>query len=216
MSPVMRVRVTGLVLALAAVVPLGAQQGQLVDRVVAVVAGTIITMTDARAAVEFAFVETRQAEDPIAVAVGWLVDRQMVLDEAGRYNVAPPARAAVDEALEALRTRDATPEAFAARLARLGLDESSLRVLVRDNLLASAYLDRRFATVMAVTEGEAEEYYRLRVDRFVRDGRPLSFDEARAAVREAITRERRERAVADWLARLRRRTEIHELYTPRR
>lgn len=192
--------------------PASGQQGQLVDRVVAVVAGTIVTMTDARAAVDFGFVDAQGAEDPIAVAVEWLVDRQLVLDEAMRYGLAPPDAARVDEEIATIRARAGEPKTFAARLAALGLSENDLRLLLRRNLLARAYLDRRFDAALAVTENEAQEYYRLRVDQFVRDGRLLLFDEARAAVYEAIVRERRERAVAEWLTGLRRRSDVSVLY----
>jgi parvulin-like peptidyl-prolyl isomerase len=212
MSPIQRSLAAGMLAALVWGVSAGAQQGQLVDRVVAVVAGTIVTMTDARAAVDFGFVDAQGAEDPVAVAVEWLVDRQLVLDEAVRYGIAPPEQARVDEEIAAIRVRIGEPQMFAARLAALGLSEDDLRLLVRRHLLVRAYLDRRFDATLAVTENEAQEYYRLRVDQFVRDGRLLLFDEARAAVYEAIVRERRERAVAEWLTGLRRRGDVSVLY----
>ncbi len=216
MSLVLRSLAAGTLAALLCAGPAHAQQGQLVDRVVAVVAGTIVTMTDARAAIDFGFVETREAEDPVAVAVEWLVDRQLVLDEAMRYGIAPPERGRVDEEVAATRAKAGEPGDFAARLAALGLSEDDLRLLVRRNLLVRAYLDRRFDAALAVTENEAQEYYRLRVDQFARDGRLLLFDEARVAVYEAIARERRERAVAEWLTGLRRRSDVSVLYGGKR
>ncbi|MEW5983548.1 MAG: hypothetical protein AB1806_14435 [Acidobacteriota bacterium] len=212
MTRIVHLLASGLLVILAIPGATRAQQGQLVDRVVAIVSGTIVTMTDARAALELGFVDAAGADDPVAVAVGWLVDRQLILEEAARYGTAPPEPAQVDEAIEALRSRDATAQAFDDRLTRLGLSEGDLRMLVRHDLLARSYVDRRFDATLAVTENEAQEYYRLRVDRFVREGRLLSFDEARKAVYEALARDRRERALADWLARLRRRAELSILY----
>ncbi len=183
-----------------------------VDRVVAIVSGTIVTMTDALAALDFGFLDAADADDPVAAAVEWLVDRQLVLDEAARYGTPDPEPARVSEVVSGIRARFAGPELFSARLSQLGLSEDDLRLLVRQNLLARSYVERRFDVTLAVTETEAQEYYRLRVDRFVRDGRLRSFEEARSAVYEALTRERRERAVADWLAGLRRRNDVSILY----
>lgn len=192
-----------------------AQQGQLVDRTVAVVSGTIILMTDARAALDLGFVEPAGDEDPVAVAAAWLVDRQLVLDEAARYGTPPPEPRRIEEAVGQIRARWKDPGAFDRRLEALGLSEDDLRLLVRGNLLAATYVDRRFDAATSVTETEAQEYYRLRVDQFVRDGRSLPFDEARDAVYEAIGRERRARAVEDWLVGLRRRSEVNMLVVRR-
>jgi hypothetical protein len=46
----------------------------------------------------------------------------------------------------------------------------------------------------------------------VRDGRPLAFDAAKADIIEALATERRTAMIDDWLAGLRRRAEISDLY----
>ena len=67
-------RAAALALALACCLqrqPVAAQD--LLDRVLAVVSGTVITLSDARAAADFGFVETRGARDPVAAALKWLI-----------------------------------------------------------------------------------------------------------------------------------------------
>ena len=61
---------------------------EVLDRVIAVVSGTIITLSDARAAIAFGLVDVAGQRDPVATAMEWLVDRQLVLDEVCRYESA--------------------------------------------------------------------------------------------------------------------------------
>ena len=77
-----RVGVFAIVVALGAGAA-GVDASELLDRVIAVVSGSVITLSDARTAILFGLVDTRDARDPIAVAMQWLVDRQLVLDEDG-------------------------------------------------------------------------------------------------------------------------------------
>ena len=51
---------------------------------------------------------------------------------------------------------------------------------------------------------------------FTRDGTLLSFADARAGARAALLAERREAAVREWVAGLRRRIEVNVLYLPGR
>ena len=61
---------------------------QLIDRVLARVGTSAVTMTDVRAALELGLVETKPGEDRQAVALQRTIERQLVLDEVARF--APP------------------------------------------------------------------------------------------------------------------------------
>ena len=58
-------------------------EAQVIDRVLAVVSGTVILMSDARAAISLGLFDAGKAADPVEAAMRWLIDRQLVLDEAG-------------------------------------------------------------------------------------------------------------------------------------
>ena len=187
---------------------------ELLDRVIAVVSGTVITLSDARAAIGFGLVDASDARDPVATAMQWLVDRQLVLDEVNRYESSDSASVQVDAVFDELRRRLETGTTFDAALARFGLDQEGARRFVRDTVRVQEYLKRRFESILPATDDELSEHYAAQPGRFVRDGRQLSFDAARDLVQADLQDERRVVAIDAWLARLRRRAEVNELYLP--
>lgn len=197
----------------AAASPRGAE---VIDRVLAVVSGTVITLSDARAAIVLGLVDTTTARDPVETALDWLVDRRLTLDEAIRSGAAGVDEPALAQVLEAVRKRFPSDTEYRRTLTRLGLDDTRVRGLVRDTLTGRDYVRRRFDTVLAATDDELREYLDAHRDRFVRDGRQLAFEEAIDDVRAVVHEDRRQQAVSAWKERLRRRAEIVLVYKPAR
>lgn len=187
---------------------------ELLDRVIAVVSGTVITLSDARAAVALGVVDTRQARDPIEAALRWFVDRQLVVDEATRSGPLDVDDTLVNREVEAIRRRFSSASDYRAALARLGLDDARVLRLVRETVAARQYVERRFDTILPPTDDELREFFGRHQERFVRGGRQLTIDEALDEVRVMVQQERRQQAVAAWMDRLRRRADINELYLP--
>lgn len=208
-----RARVFAVVLVLAAGAA-GLRASELLDRVIAVVSGTVITLSDARTAIMFGLVETRDVSDPIAVAMQWLVDRQLVLDEINRYETPDPDLAKIDPVFSEIRKQFAGGKGAAAALASLGLDEDDAKRFVRDTVRVQQYLKRRFESVFPGTDEELRTHYLTNSSQFVRDGRQLSLEEARDLVQKSLQDSRRIQAIDVWLERLRRRAEVNELYLP--
>jgi hypothetical protein len=115
-----------------------------IDRVVAVVAGDIIMLSDVRAARELGLVAADDAADPDRAVLSQLIDRALILDEVERYAPPEPAADAIDRAYRAVRARFASDDVFALALGRVGFDEKQLKGILRQNLRIRAYLDQRF------------------------------------------------------------------------
>jgi parvulin-like peptidyl-prolyl isomerase len=132
-------------LALASVArPVEAAPDEVIDRVLAVVSGEVITLSDVRAARELGRVTATDAPDPVRAVLSQLIDRALVLDEVNRFAPPEPSPSAIDEALEAVVARAASAAAFDALLAKLGIDRPFVRDLLREDLRIRAYLDQRF------------------------------------------------------------------------
>ena len=119
---------------------------EVLDRVLAVVSGELILLSDVRAARTFGFVATEGA-DPDGQALARLIDRALILAEVERFAPPEPEAPAVDRGESAERQRFASQEAFAAALAQAGIEERHLREYVRQDLRMNAYLDQRFTSV---------------------------------------------------------------------
>lgn len=116
-----------------------------IDRVLAVVAGDIIMLSDVRAARELGLVDPGSVPDRDRAVLSQLIDRALILDEVERYAPPEPSPDAIDRAFRAVRARFESAAAFAAALARVGFDEPQLRATLRQDLRIGAYLDQRFA-----------------------------------------------------------------------
>ena len=187
---------------------------ELLDRVLAVVSGTVITLSDARTAIAFGEVDTTGARDPIATAMRWLVDRQLAIEEVDRYGTNEVDEARVADGLAAITLRFGSAQAFAAALPRLGLDQTGARSWIRDSLRVAQYLARRFDAMFSATDEELREYFARHASQFARSGAAPAFDGVVEEVRTALQQDRRTLAVEAWLSRLRRRADVIEIYVP--
>lgn len=145
---------------------------EVVDRVLAVVSGDLITLSDVAAARDLGLVAPGDAADPIRAVLTQLIDRELQLAEVERYAPMEPTADEVDREAQIVRARFPSPQAFDAALARSGIDLEHLRETLRENLRIRAYLEQRFATAD----------------------------------------ERRQQRISDWMAGLRRRADILDLY----
>ena len=145
---------------------------EIIDRVLAVVGGNLITLSDVNAADDLGLVNPRDSGDRVRDVLSQLIDRELQLVEVDRYAPPEPSPAEVDREVELVRTRLASREEFDAVLARAGIDLARLRETLRENLRIRAYIEQRFSG------GD----------------------------------ERRQQVIDDWMAGLRRRADIIDLY----
>jgi len=124
--------------------PLSAVADEVIDRVLAVVGGDVITLSDVRTARELGRVDVTGAADPLRGALTQLVDRSLVLSEVNRFAPPEPSATAVDAAFAALTSRFGSRSTMEAALQRLGIDESLVRELLSEDLRIRAYIDQRF------------------------------------------------------------------------
>lgn len=185
---------------------------EIIDRVLAVVSGDVILLSDVEAARAFGLV-TPAAGDPVRSVLSQLIDRELVLAEVDRYAPPEPPASAVDGELETVRRRFASREAFQAALARSGIGESHLRETLREQLRIRAYIDQRF-TVLSPTEDEVRRYYREHQAQFASEGVVRPYEDVRADAASAWVAARRKALVDEWVAGLRRRADVIDLYLP--
>jgi hypothetical protein len=131
---------------IAAVFSTGVAHAETIDRVLAVVAGQLITLSDVTAARDLGLQSADGTADPVRVILTRLIDRELMLAEVDRYGPPEPTAEAVDREVERVRARFPSLDAFNAALARSGIDEKHLRETVRQNLRMAAYLDQRFTS----------------------------------------------------------------------
>jgi len=129
-----------------------------IDRVLAVVGGQLITLSDVTAARDLGLQSADGTPDPIRAVLVKLIDRELILAEVDRYAPPEPSTDAVDREVQRVRERFPSQAALDAALARSGIDQRHLRETLRDDLRTRTYLDQRFATAADRREAVVEEW----------------------------------------------------------
>jgi hypothetical protein len=181
---------------------------QVIDRVLAVVDGRLVTLSDVRASMALGLI---QAAEVGAAAERW-VERLLILQEVDRF--APPEPPATEIDRRVSRVLAAPDAAVQARLAALGVTEDWVRRWVRDDLRIESYIEQRFAGSLEPGPEEMENYFRQNPGELMRDGQRLGDAEAQALARERLMTSRRRTLVADWLDGLKRRAAITRPASP--
>jgi hypothetical protein len=193
-----------------------AARAEIVDRILAVVSGQIITLSDVNAALRFGLVPAEVTTDPVSAALQRLIDRRLLLEEAERYAPAEPAPAAVAAAVAAVEATFEDALAFERALGQTAMSRDKLERFLRDSLRFDAYLEQRLAATAPPPEDELVRYYREHPDQFTTGGALRPFGDVRDQVLARATEARREAFVRDWVAGLRRRASVVVLYLPGR
>ncbi|TAK19134.1 MAG: hypothetical protein EPO35_00570 [Acidobacteria bacterium] len=198
------------VLALAMSVPLLAAQDVTLDRMLAVVNGDVVTMSDVRAARQLKLIAGAEAMTDEQV-VDALIERRLTIAEVARYSPAEPPTADVQarqRAWESTLARGVTP---AAALATVGMREAALTAWFRDDLRVAAYLDQRFTAAAQPTRQQAQAYFQAHAADFAVNGVTPEFASIEAEVRRRVAAERRATRIKDWIDSLKQRAEIRRL-----
>jgi hypothetical protein len=187
-----------------------------IDRVLAVVGGQIITLSDVNAALRFGLVPADVSTDPVDAVLQRLIDRRLMLAEVERYAPPEPSPAAIDAAIAALRATFKDALAFEIALNQTAMSNEELRRFVRDSIRIDTYLQQRIAGTVQPTDDDLLKYYRARQQDFTVNGVVRPFEEVREEIRSRVQQDRREAVVREWLTGLRRRASISVLYLPDR
>ena len=175
----------------------------LLDRVVARVNGSVILLSDERAAVRFGLVDAAaDSED----AVEQMVQRALLVEEVNRFPPPEPAAEAVDAEVARLRARAGGSLDDVER--STGITADAVRLLARDRLRIQGYIDQRFGLTVPLTDEQVLDYYRAHPEEFVVDGQPISFERAQGLARERAGLQQRQRTISQWLRDLRARADV--------
>lgn len=163
-------------------------RAEIIDRVLAILPGQIITLSDVEAALDLGLVDAPAGPDRLAGGLSAVVDRVLMLNEVRRVAPPEPSAAAIDARVARIRQRLGTPAAMAQALAARGLDEKVVRLFAADDLRLATYLDERFSAAAQPTSDEIRE--------------------AGESARQRLTDERRRALIDAWTVELRRRADV--------
>jgi hypothetical protein len=192
---------------MAILIALALAQPGLIERTLAIVGGRVITWSDQRTAMALGLVE---GDAPAALER--LIERGLLLRVVDRYAPPEPSEAEIDARLNDVRSRASSDDDLRRVLDDGGFTVDRLRAWVRDDLRIAAYLGQRFAAAGVPSDQEVAAAYARERAEFERSG--ATFATAAPVLRERLAAERRRELIADWVADLRRRSDVTILATP--
>lgn len=182
------------------------------DRVLAVVNGEPITLSEVAEAIAF---EPGVNPPPgVEETLEGLIDARLMEAEARRYPLEPPSQDETEAALALLRNEFRTPEDYRATLLRFGIAEDYLRKRIERALIVARYLDRRFRPLVQVPQRDVEEYYRTVLEPDIGAGAPEALEEVEAQIRYDLEQRDLARRIAEWVDELRSTARIVRLPLP--
>lgn len=118
---------------------------EVIDRILAVVGGQPLTLSDVTAARQFGLIEPPAGTaDPVAYVIDRLIDRTLMLAEVDRFQPPEPDAVEITIRVDALERRAGSAAAFDKALAITGTTREQLRRHIRDDLRMTTYLNQRF------------------------------------------------------------------------
>jgi hypothetical protein len=174
----------------------------LLDRVAARVNGSVILLTDVRAAAQLGLID---AAADSADAVEQMVQRALLIEEVNRFPPPEPSIDALDAEVARLRARAGS---FDEVERATGLTADQVRLLARDRLRIQTYVDQRFGLTVPLTDEQVLQYYRDHQDEFMSNGQVVPFERAQGLARERAGLEQRRRTIGQWLGDLRARADV--------
>ena len=210
-----------LIAALAILLASSVQASQTIDRLVAVVGGDPIFLSDLRQTEQLKLIDP---EAPLALVTAMtgvpagqmplerLINRRLVLAEVTRYQQPGPPAADIDRALEIWSARFPDAAARDAAIdAAAGGSRAVVRAFLADSLRIERYLDQRFTAAAQPTREEVRAFYQANLGLFA----PAAFEEAEEGVRARLSDTRRLALVRDWLTALRNRAAVQVVSSQR-
>ena len=127
-----------------------------IDRILAVVSGQPITLSDVTAARQFGLIQVPPGTpDPVAHTLDRLIERTLILAEVERFQPPEPDPVEMTLRIDELERRAGSAAAFEKALAIVGMARDQLRRHFRDDLRITTYLNQRFGATTAEAERQA-------------------------------------------------------------
>jgi hypothetical protein len=134
----------------------GSMRADVIDRIMAVVGGQPITLSEVTAALQFHLVEPPEGtRDPLDFAVDRLIDRTLMLTEVDRFQPPEPDPVEITIRIDQMERAAGGPAAFERTLLVTGTSRERLRRWIRDDLRITTYVNQRFGANVPPADRDA-------------------------------------------------------------
>ena len=176
------------------------------DRVIVVVNGDVITASDLRAAEVIHVSEEHGYQDTLLEK---LIDEKLLIKEAQRFEIPKPEDGEIMLSLIQLKEKIGSEKVFQKLLQDKGLTQEMVNEGLKNQLFIKRFLDQRINFFVLVTPKELSQYY----ENHQNDYPGQAFDEAvKKEIERKLTQEKAENKKREFLSKLRKDSEIRKVF----
>ena len=193
------------------------KQGELLDRVVAIVNKQLILESDVNQEMRFAEIQPfriARGGTPYEQAMNRLIDRTLVYQQALEQQLEPVTDEEVDAELEQLKKQlsecqiykcSATENGWKEFLSQYGITEQEMREHWRQRMTVLHFIEQRFRSGASITDQQISEYYEktLVPEVKARGGTPPPLEQISSRISEVLLQQQVSAMLQDWLKSLR-------------
>jgi glutamyl/glutaminyl-tRNA synthetase len=185
-------------------------QDETVDRILALVNGQVITLTDVRVAKTFGLYErwkSSTTHDTIEEVLQNLIDQKLVIQVT--RDSASVDRDEMDAFLNQV-SEEMENDKFQEELDKFGMERNDLEPYAYEQILFSRILSSRFDRVVLVTLEDIQAYYKTKYvpDQQDKGFEPKSMLDILDDIEAALRKEKSEEQVGEWIQNLREKADI--------
>lgn len=148
-----------IILMLISFLPLNPASGKVIDQILAVVNGHLITQSDLRLqtlfSMEFPLLEEKEKDPHLQFAI----DQILLLEDAEKFATEKPASDEINEVLNKIESTLGSEENLAMLLSREGIGKNDLKELISRFLLSKKFVEQRINYFIFISDAEIESYY---------------------------------------------------------
>lgn len=180
-----------------------------IDRIAAVVNGSIITASEVDKAFDAEVLRLEAEGKNLSPGLrkevlDSLINRILILDEAKRFNLVQVSDEEVEKAFESVKHGFASESEFMNALNKEGMTVSELKENLKEQVLAAKYIDRRIKSFVRVTIDEQKKYFVQNRESF----QGKSFDDVKEEINNLLVEKEAGRKMEEYLNDVRSKSDI--------
>jgi hypothetical protein len=179
-------------------------RAELVDRVVAYVNHTVITLSELDQAVAFNRALSGDRATIREETLEGLINRQLLVQDARRLRFVEITDQDVSAEMDELRRRLGSEKAFDSFLADIDASREQLSRMLAERLLVERFVEKKIGLFIRVSRDEAQDYFNSHPDRF----KGMRFAEVQKAITSGLQEMKMEEEMGKYLSELKSKADI--------
>ncbi len=186
-----------------------ATQAVVLDRIMAVVNGKVLSLLDVEGHLSFfkyplAKRKDSYSEEEIQKGLKEMIDHTLLLTEAKRFGIENPTNKDVDQKIQSIVDLYPSQNDYKQAMIRHVLIPEDMETMAQEHIMVNQFIEQRIGFFIIILPEEVAKYYAENQDRF----QGFTLEEVSEEIERTLFRQKKEERLKHFLSRLRTQTQI--------